>query len=102
MRAEMPAPLPGRSSRLVVGILGVGGLALLALGIWLLIPALRSASWPSVQGVVTDHWVVSSRHQKSMNYEYDVGVVYVYEVERQRHTGRRFSHSTDTLPNGLL
>ncbi len=99
MRAEKNTlPPRGCAPLLVVGALGIGGLAFLAMGIWALIPALRSTSWPTVQGVITGHRIESSRYQKKMRYDYDVGVNYVYEVERIRHTGHSFSHATDTLP----
>lgn len=91
-------PPRGCAPLLVVWALGIGGLAFLAMGIWALIPALQSTSWPTVQGVITGPRIVSSRYQKKMNYDYEVGVNYVYEVERTRHTGHNFTHSTDTLP----
>ncbi|MCF7785209.1 MAG: DUF3592 domain-containing protein [Prosthecobacter sp.] len=99
MRPEKSTlPPRGYGPFLVVGALGIGGLALLAMGIWELIPALRSNSWPTVQGVITGHRIESSRYQKKMHYDYEVGVNYVYEVQRIRHTGHSFSHATDTLP----
>lgn len=97
MTPETTALPPRRcASKLVIGTLVIGGLALLTLGIGLLVPALRSVSWPSVQGVVTGHRIESAYLNRSMNYQ--VGVDYAYEVEHTRHTGHAFSHSTDPLP----
>jgi|GEM_PF-3253613 len=96
MRPEKPALSPGSAPWFVIGTLGIGGLALLAIGTWLLIPALSSASWPSVQGVITGHRIESVYLNKSMNYK--VGVAYAFEVGHTRHTGHAFSHMTDPLP----
>ncbi|MEZ5384133.1 MAG: DUF3592 domain-containing protein [Prosthecobacter sp.] len=90
MKAERIVP------RLVIGILCVGGLALLALGISLLVPVLRSASWMSVQGVITGHRIESVYQNQSTVYQ--VGVNYVYEAGQTRHTGRLFSHASSPLP----
>lgn len=99
MKHETPRPPLSRGCTwLVAGILGASGLALLALGLCLWVPAQRSNSWPTVSGLITGHRIESSRYGKKLTYDYTVGVDYVYEVERIRHTGHSFSHAAATLP----
>lgn len=98
MKPETPRPQPPRtlSSWLIVGILGLGGAVLLALGICLLVPALRSVSWPTVPGVITGHRIESSYQQKSQLYK--VGVNYSFQAGENRVSGHLFSHSSAALP----
>ncbi|WP_166442820.1 DUF3592 domain-containing protein [Phragmitibacter flavus] len=71
-----------------------GGGSMLWMGVAGLWPAMRSTSWPSVEGRVVATRVVSEYHSKGARPA--VGVVYRYEVDGMEYRGERFSHSSAT------
>jgi len=81
--------------KLIYRILLAGGLMLLALGVTLLIPGLKTRSWPTATGIIIGHRVESVYSFKRSRPA--VAVRYSYEVDGTRYRSETFSNSSKTL-----
>jgi hypothetical protein len=92
MKSKWPRAFQETISRLLC----TGGLTLLLLGIWLLIPAMNSSSWPSVEGTIITQRTVTEYQSKSTYYA--VAVTYQYRVGKASYQNNVYSHASKALP----
>lgn len=92
MKNNSPSPA---TQRLLYRILLAGGLMMFALGVTMTLPAVKSLSWPSTNGVIIGHRIEQVYSFKTSRPA--VVVRYSYAVDGARYRSEKFSQGSQAL-----
>jgi hypothetical protein len=81
----------------IAAILLCCGVAMLTFGLIWLPGIIKSSSWPSTEGRITDYRIESEVRGKRITPQYAVAVDYKYRVGEKDYEGGEFSHANSAI-----